>query len=270
MLAEGASAAVARFCTQHGVPLVTTYKAKGVLEEAHPLALGGAGLSPLADGTLLPLVAQADLVLCLGYDPIEMRSGWRHPWDPAETRAIEISHLRNDHGMHAAGIEIVGGIAPSLAALSRDLTPRRIPHPRAAGRRTSGPGIGNRTAAQPAAAAPEAPSQPRTMSRSAGALRMSSSVKLPSSVGAKFARAWAPMAIRSGSEAWRAWRKAVGTASATGSGFGRAAGRTSSCHQTSIRARASARNGASAALSPQLARAGPARARRRRLRAGLP
>ncbi|WP_138470238.1 thiamine pyrophosphate-binding protein [Poseidonocella sp. HB161398] len=126
VLAEpGAAEAVARFCTAHGVPLVTSYKAKGVLPEDHPLSLGGAGLSPLADRTLLPLVAAADLVLCLGYDPIEMRTGWRNPWDPAEKRVIEIAHVRNDHGMHAAGIEIVAGVAPSLAALSRDVTPRR-------------------------------------------------------------------------------------------------------------------------------------------------
>ncbi|WP_172331783.1 thiamine pyrophosphate-binding protein [Mangrovicoccus sp. HB161399] len=125
VLAEGAADAVAQFCIQHGVPLITTYKAKGVLREDHPLALGGAGLSPLADRTLLPLVSQSDLVLCLGYDPIEMRTGWSHPWDPAEKRAIEIAHARNDHGMHAAGIEIVADIAPTLAALSHDLTPRR-------------------------------------------------------------------------------------------------------------------------------------------------
>ncbi|MBE3639544.1 thiamine pyrophosphate-binding protein, partial [Mangrovicoccus algicola] len=121
VLAEpGAAAAVSAFCTRQGVPLITSYKAKGVLDEADPLALGGAGLSPLADGLLMPLIGRADLVLCLGYDPVEMRAGWRHPWDPAVTRSIEIAHLRNDHGMHAAAIEITGGIAPALAALEAD------------------------------------------------------------------------------------------------------------------------------------------------------
>ena len=40
-------------------------------------------------------VAQADLVLAVGYDPIEMRTGWQAPWDPA--KVIEFAHARNDH-----------------------------------------------------------------------------------------------------------------------------------------------------------------------------
>ena len=41
----GAAAALARLA-EHGVPVLTTYKAKGLLDESHPLALGAAGLSP--------------------------------------------------------------------------------------------------------------------------------------------------------------------------------------------------------------------------------
>lgn len=126
VLAEpGAAAAVARFCETHSVPLITSYKAKGVLPEDHPLALGGAGLSPLADKHLLPLVSAADLVVCLGYDPIEMRTGWRSPWDPASQRVIDIAAARNSHYMHQAGINIVADLAPTLATLSSGLTPRR-------------------------------------------------------------------------------------------------------------------------------------------------
>ena len=44
------------FVTGLGIPLVTTYKAKGVVPEDNPLCLGGAGLSPKADAELLPLV----------------------------------------------------------------------------------------------------------------------------------------------------------------------------------------------------------------------
>ena len=73
-----------------GIPLITTYKAKGIVDEHHSLALGGAGLSPLADKHLLPLVKAADLVLLVGYDPIEMRPGWLDPFAPAAD-VIEIS-----------------------------------------------------------------------------------------------------------------------------------------------------------------------------------
>ena len=52
VLTQGGSDAVAGFCTGYNIPLITTYKAKGILDEAHPLALGGAGLSPVAPGTI--------------------------------------------------------------------------------------------------------------------------------------------------------------------------------------------------------------------------
>ncbi|MEM8553538.1 MAG: thiamine pyrophosphate-binding protein [Pseudomonadota bacterium] len=120
---EGAAAAVADFCAHHNVPLITTYKGKGILREDHPLALGGAGLSPLADKHLLPFVAAADLVLCLGYDPIEMRTGWRAPWDPAQQRVIDIMPEPNSHYMHQATLSMVADLGPTLDALSHDLTP---------------------------------------------------------------------------------------------------------------------------------------------------
>ncbi len=121
---EGAAAALTRFAERFGIPVITTYKAKGLLPEDHPLALGGAGLSPLADRQLLPLVAQADLVLSVGYDPIEMRTGWRNAWDPAQQRVIDIMAEPNHHYMHQAGINIVANVAPSLAALSEGAAPR--------------------------------------------------------------------------------------------------------------------------------------------------
>ena len=113
-----------------GAPVVTSYKAKGLLPEDHPLALGGAGLSPKADGILLPMLAEADLILGAGYDPIEMRSGWQDPWDPA--RMIDITAAPNDHYMHQAAMPIVGDIAASLTALTAGITGRGWPERAAA------------------------------------------------------------------------------------------------------------------------------------------
>jgi acetolactate synthase-1/2/3 large subunit len=99
-----------------GIPLISTYKAKGVVNEHHPLALGGAGLSPLADRHLLPLAKAADLVLLVGYDPIEMRPGWLDPF-AVEADVIEISAVPADHGMHAATMLVETAPAGFLAAL---------------------------------------------------------------------------------------------------------------------------------------------------------
>ncbi|MEY8839664.1 thiamine pyrophosphate-dependent enzyme, partial [Cribrihabitans sp. XS_ASV171] len=122
-LSDGSCQAVRDFLERFNVPFVTTYKAKGILPEDHPLCLGAAGLSPLADSHLMPLFAKSDLILCLGYDPIEMRPGWREAWDPATQRVIDIAAVPNDHYMHQAGINIVAPTGPALEALGDGLVP---------------------------------------------------------------------------------------------------------------------------------------------------
>ena len=112
-----AGTAIAAFCQQHDIPLVTTYKGKGLMPEGDLRCLGAAGLSPLADKTLLPLIAKADCVLLLGYDPIEMRVGWRNPWDDKKP-VIEITPIVRGHGMHNATVSLVGEIASTLSALN--------------------------------------------------------------------------------------------------------------------------------------------------------
>ena len=111
--AEAVQAAAERL----GAPVITTYKAKGLLPEDHPHALGGAGLSPKADGILLPLVQRADVILAIGYDPIEMRIGWQNPWDPARQVVIDVTHAPNDHYMHQATHNFIGDCGATVAAL---------------------------------------------------------------------------------------------------------------------------------------------------------
>ena len=125
VLTQQAEGAVAAFCRRFRVPLITTYKAKGVLPEDDPLALGAAGFSPRADKCLLPLVAESDCIVLAGYDPIEMRAGWRDPW-PEGARAIDLSAVIDRHGMHRASLEFPGDVAAGLEALGRGVAPREI------------------------------------------------------------------------------------------------------------------------------------------------
>ncbi|HSF64222.1 MAG TPA: thiamine pyrophosphate-binding protein [Paracoccaceae bacterium] len=122
---EGAGAAVAAFCRRHAIPLVTTYKGKGLMDEGDPLCLGGAGLSPRGDRILMPLMQAADCILLLGYDPIEMRAGWRNPWTKAQ-RVIEIAPVPRSHGMHRADHLLLGSLGETLGALAHD-APARWP-----------------------------------------------------------------------------------------------------------------------------------------------
>jgi acetolactate synthase I/II/III large subunit len=114
---QDAAKAIEAFCRRFSAPLVTSYKGKGIIEETDSLALGGAGLSPKADTVLLPLIRQSDCIILAGYDPIEMRIGWRNPW-PDPGKVIEFSAVAPMHFMHHAGTVFTGDIAAGLAALS--------------------------------------------------------------------------------------------------------------------------------------------------------
>lgn len=118
----GGPEALRAFVEKHDIPLLTTYKAKGVLPEDHPLSLGGHGLSPRADAIVLPVFEAADCIVAAGYDPIEMRAGWQAPWDPA--KVIEFAHAPNDHDMHHAGLSWVCSVIGGLGALDGPARPR--------------------------------------------------------------------------------------------------------------------------------------------------
>ncbi len=112
---SGAGGALLALAERLAAPVITTYKAKGLVDEDHPLSLGGAGLSPAADRILLDAVRGADLVLAVGYDPIEMRLGWLDPVEAPE-RMIEVGPAA-DHAMHHAGARLDADPATVLAAL---------------------------------------------------------------------------------------------------------------------------------------------------------
>ncbi|MCP4936702.1 MAG: thiamine pyrophosphate-binding protein [bacterium] len=124
---DGATDELKQFVERFQIPLVTTYKAKGILPENHPLALGGHGLSQRSDKVVLPLLESADMVLAVGYDPIEMRDGWINPWDPA--KAIEICLIENTHYVHHADLSFICSIKEGLKALSYGLEPKETSWP---------------------------------------------------------------------------------------------------------------------------------------------
>ncbi len=124
VLLQGAEQAVAEFCQAFKIPLITTYKAKGIVPEDDPLCLGGHGLSPLSDGEIMPLLEASDLVIAAGYDPIEMRIGWRDLW--AADKVIEFCITPNTHYMHQAKLTFLCDVAAGLEALSHDIPARPL------------------------------------------------------------------------------------------------------------------------------------------------
>ncbi|MDZ4137044.1 MAG: thiamine pyrophosphate-dependent enzyme, partial [Paracoccaceae bacterium] len=70
------------------------------------------------------LLRAADLILCVGYDPIEMRQGWTEIWDPQMTNVIDISAIPNLHYVHQAGVNIVADTGAALTALGQGIAAR--------------------------------------------------------------------------------------------------------------------------------------------------
>jgi acetolactate synthase-1/2/3 large subunit len=101
-------------------PLLTTYKAKGVLDEADPRCIGALALSPKADAIVAPLIAAADTVLLIGYDPVEMRAAYAQPFAKT-TRVFELACAPRQHGMHGAQLELVGELSAHLSGLTARL-----------------------------------------------------------------------------------------------------------------------------------------------------
>ncbi len=120
---QGASDAVTGFARRFGAPVITTYKAKGLIPEDDPLSLGAAGLSPLADHHLMPLIEASDFILLAGYDPIEMRIGWRAPWSATNQHVVELLVEPEYSYMHQASISFLCDIAAGIRSLSMDVDP---------------------------------------------------------------------------------------------------------------------------------------------------
>ena len=118
---QNASGPIIDFCKKFGVPVVTTYKAKGIVPDDDELSLGAAGLSPLGDKNISPVVHAADLILLVGYDPIEMRTGWRNLWDSTKTRVVEFLIAPEYSYMHKSSIRFVCNISEGIEALSKGL-----------------------------------------------------------------------------------------------------------------------------------------------------
>ncbi len=121
---ESAGADIREFCEKFNIAVIASYKAKGLVDDASSLSFGGAGLSPKADKVIMPVLEKADVVLLLGYDPIEMRIGWRNPWNTDKT-VIEITPIARTHGMQHVSHTLRGSLAPTLEMLNTAMEAKR-------------------------------------------------------------------------------------------------------------------------------------------------
>jgi len=122
---DGAERELKRFLEAWHIPFLTTYKAKGVVAEDHPLCVGATGLSPVVDKIHLAHVRHADLVLTIGFDPVELHAEWNSPWDEKKA-TVNIDLVPNTHHVYRSAVEYTGSIAGCLHALAAH-APKRAP-----------------------------------------------------------------------------------------------------------------------------------------------
>jgi len=108
---DGTTAPVLRhFAEEWTIPVMVSPKAKGVFREDHPLFLGT--IEMLGTGKLYDYIDSCDLVLMVGFDPVEFDRDWS-----AKADVVHIGPLPNDDRYYSSAAELLGPVSESLAAL---------------------------------------------------------------------------------------------------------------------------------------------------------
>lgn len=103
---------VRAFLERLKVPVFVTPKAKGMFPEDHPLFCGVcAGVA--GDSVILDLFRRADLIVGIGFEPVESDKLWHH-----EMKLVSIGPVSIAAGAYRPHAEVVGGVARTLEALA--------------------------------------------------------------------------------------------------------------------------------------------------------
>jgi acetolactate synthase I/II/III large subunit len=104
-------AIVRRFVDALGVPVFVTPKAKGILPEDHPQFLGVCG-GLAADAVVLDFFARSDLLVGVGFEPVESDKLWHHTM-----KLVSIAPVSIAAGDYRPALEVTGDVVQSLSAL---------------------------------------------------------------------------------------------------------------------------------------------------------
>jgi acetolactate synthase I/II/III large subunit len=114
---RGAAEALDLFAHRLQIPVTHTFMAKGVLDDQDPFTLPSVGLQrPGADLAALPALAEADMVLAVGYDLVEWAPVLWNPHGDKTIIHIDSTPAEID-GHYLPAVEVVGEIGASLQGL---------------------------------------------------------------------------------------------------------------------------------------------------------
>ncbi len=121
---HGAVAALRAFTAGTRIAATHTFMAKGATDDRDPGTLPAVGLQRAgADLAALPELAEADIVICVGYDLVEWAPGL---WNPTgDKRVVHVdSRPAEIDASYVVATELVGEITDSLEALGPLVKPR--------------------------------------------------------------------------------------------------------------------------------------------------
>lgn len=117
--------ALAECAVKLNIPVATTFMAKGVIPDSHPLSLGTVGLQ--ARDYVSCGFDRADVIICVGYDLVEYPPALWH-----KTRNRKIIHIDSRpaevDANYIVETELVGDFSTALRALARMAAPRTQRH----------------------------------------------------------------------------------------------------------------------------------------------
>ena len=116
-----ASAHLIRFVEKLGIPVATTFMAKGVIPTSHPLSLGTVGLQ--ASDYVSCGFDRADVIICVGYDMVEYHP---HLWNKLKNhKIVHIDSMPAEVDEHyIVDVGVVGSIAHSLDLIGEQASPQ--------------------------------------------------------------------------------------------------------------------------------------------------
>src|SRR5436309_2056828 len=114
---EAVAGPLRRLAEAWSVPVMVSPKAKGIFREDHPLFLGT--IEGLGTAYLYDYIDTCDLVLMVGFDPVEFDRDWT-----ARARIVHIGVVPNDDRYYGSEVELVGPIDIALERFRASSEPR--------------------------------------------------------------------------------------------------------------------------------------------------
>ncbi len=95
---------------ERSIPVMDSPKSKGVFPEDHPLFLGT--IEMLGTARLFALIDTCDLVLMVGFDPVEFDREWTAP-----ASVVHLNTVPNDDRYYQESVEVIGPIHEAVDAI---------------------------------------------------------------------------------------------------------------------------------------------------------